>query len=309
MGEAFEAPAFGVFPFGRANTLRPARLAIAKPHALVVGVYPSAWHIEWIAPRYLQGEGRTGSVKALAVDVEPTVFWAGEADSFTSRLDQWRSAVSFVEGDEPGQHGHIVPRSPSTNGSSGRKVRDYYLSPLGIDEASVSFTDICPVFFVKFAGRRSATGRRQQGDAVSQEYNAIARQMSLPESTIPARPSAAKLPALVATQFADRLMADLRTAVADLVITLGEEVWATLLLLSELEPRSPVKTFRDLYGPRYGSTGSLVLAGRTVTWLPLVHPGLLSGADPQAVDDIEPRRRTIAGWNTLHASWRRSGRR
>lgn len=66
----------GAFPFGRPNTDRPMRTAGRQTAAAatIVGVYPSAWHVTWRAPSYLHASGRTGGVRALAVDVEPTVF-------------------------------------------------------------------------------------------------------------------------------------------------------------------------------------------------------------------------------------------
>ena len=41
----------GTFPFGRANRIRPMRKPRTQPDALIVGVYPSAFHIAWSAPR------------------------------------------------------------------------------------------------------------------------------------------------------------------------------------------------------------------------------------------------------------------
>ena len=178
-------------------------------------------------------------MKALAVDVEPTVFWDGKADDFVARLSEWRNAVAFAEGDGPGQHGRMLSTSPSANGSSGRKVVTQYLQPLGLDEASVTFTDICPVFFVKRSGKASRTGRREQGDAIVEEYDSIARDIGCAPSTLPVRPPAAKLPAMAATEFGDRLVAQLLDASPDLVITLGTEVWSTLLLLPSIRARPP----------------------------------------------------------------------
>ncbi len=52
---------WGRFPFGQPNTVRPARLA-ERSDAVVIGVYPSAWHIAWRAPKELAAEGRSGAV-------------------------------------------------------------------------------------------------------------------------------------------------------------------------------------------------------------------------------------------------------
>ena len=292
----------GVFPFGRPNTVRPARVATAAPRAAVVGVYPSAWHISWRAPAFARSAGRKGTVAALAVDVEPTVFWNGSADNFALRLAEWSEAVGFREGDGRGQHGYISATSPPTNGSSGQKVVDRYLRPLGIEESSVTFTDVYPVFFVKYGSGR---GRREQGDAIRDEYDGIGSELGLVRSSLPARPAPANLPRLAATRFADRLVSDLTQASAELIITLGPEVWATLLLIPELRARPPCSSFEALYGRAYGSTGALSIGGRNVAWLPVVHPGLLRGEATSELE-LDPGQRTHAGWNALHSRWARA---
>ncbi len=94
---------FGRFPFGRPNTVRPARLPGRGPaSAIVVGVYPSAWHVGWRAPTYLVSPDRRGAVAALAVDVEPTVFWKGDPAGFPEALAQWKARTGFIDGDSPG---------------------------------------------------------------------------------------------------------------------------------------------------------------------------------------------------------------
>ncbi len=290
---------WGCFPFGRPNTVRPARVA-ARPEVVVIGVYPSAWHVAWRAPEERRSRApasgpapRSGAVAALAVDVEPTVFWDGDADDFGERLLHWKEQVGFVEG----RHGSISPKSPSTNGSSGEKVVKNYLSPLGIDALRATFTDVYPVFLIK----SSAAARREQGNAIRDEYDSIAERMGTPRCSLPPRIASHRLPLLAASTFGHRLVADLSAAAAPLVITLGREVWDTLLAISALNARPPRDRFEDLY-TAYGSVGSLTVDGREVVWLPLVHPGLLKGkADPDA--DVPSGKRTGGGWMTLHARW------
>lgn len=294
---------FGLFPFGRPNTIRPARFAAVKPQATIVGVYPSAWHIAWKAPESSRCEDRVGSVKALAVDVEPTVFWDGASDDFGIRLAKWRDDVGFIEGDNPGQHGHISLKSPFSNGSSGRKVVTNYLHPLGLDENSVAFTDICPVFYVKHTNNTTNGHKREQGDAIRQEYDSIASYMSLSKSTLPSRPSNSQVPEIAAKIFASRLIHDLNHASSDLVITLGAEVWHAFLLIPELYAKPPVSQFNELYGSHYGSTGEVFVGGRRVTWLPLIHPGLINGNLLAIQHEFIEHKRTTVGWNNLHANW------
>lgn len=291
---------WGVFPFGRPNTVRPARM-VRNADVVVVGVYPSAWHVAWRAPPHLVKPGASGGVAALAVDVEPTVFWDGNADDYGERLARWKAEVGFVDG----KHGAISAKPPKTNGSSGDKVVRHYLTPLGLGAERTTFTDVYPVFLIK-----SASGsRREQGDAIRAEYDSIAPAMGLPTCTLPARIARAKLPALAAAEFADRLLADLDASRGPLVITLGEEVWATFMAIERLQARPPCTRFDELYGDTYGQTGKVNVAGRELTWLPLVHPGLLKGSpSPDAALDFGGGR-TPAGWATLHARWASLGAR
>ena len=294
-------PHWGLFPFGRPNTVRPARPATRPAKAIVVGVYPSAWHVTWTRPAFAADRGDTGGVRALAVDVEPTVFWDGAVDDFSSRLEAWIDLVGFVAGDEPGQHGHVARKSPSANGSSGGKVVRRYLQPMGLEDGDAAFTDVCPVFHVKSAGRARTPRKREQGDAIRDEYDAVAPLLGKLACTLPRRIPPARMPTVATENFRQRIANDLIENTAPIVVTLGEEVWATLLKLPELQPRSPVVEFSELYGDRYGETGSLTIAGRTATWLPLVHPGLLAG--PAHDVALEPWKRTPAGWNMLHSRW------
>jgi hypothetical protein len=284
---------WGRFPFGQPNTARPARMA-SRSEAAIVGVYPSAWHVAWTAPPGLASPGIKGAVAALAVDVEPTVFWDGSADDFAQRLEGWRQAVGFVEE----RHGAIGSRSPSTNGSSGKKVVERYLAPLGIGAERATYTDVFPVFQVKSSGG----ARREQGDAIRDEYDSVAARLGAPPCSLRARIPKSKLPAVAASTFGERLVADLAESEAPLIITLGDEVWATLLAIPSLRARPPANSFSDLYGERYGVLGSLMVRGREVAWLPMVHPGLLKGTgDVDTV--IDPRTRSVQGWSALHARW------
>lgn len=314
---------FGRFPFGRPNTVRPMRAAAAGPaKVLVVGVYPSAWHVTWSAPIGLAGPGRSGRVQALAVDVEPTVFWSGEG-AFAADLDAWRENVTFVEGDDEGCHGRIDLVPPSANGSSGRKVEDRYLRPLDMSADEAAFTDVYPVFVVKgrAAGARKGVAdvteeshaagkkksRREQGDAIAVEYDTIAGALARHRSTLPPRPSPKALPAKAARRFAERIVADLEEANAPLVITLGDEAMQTLRRIPALRPQPPVEALTELYAlDAYGRReGSLRVNGGPVRWLPLAHPGLLKGK-PSTEGEIDPERRSLHGWNLLHSRWSES---
>lgn len=274
----------GTFPFGQPNTERPARM-VPNANAMVIGVYPSAWHVTWQAPDLFPDREPHG-VKAMAVDVEPTVFWDGSSDDFEARLKHWKQQVGFIDG----MHGTISPRSPSTNGSSGASVTEQYLTPLGIPVERTAFSDVFPVFMVKSGG----PSRREQGDAIREEYDPIAERMGKRPSTLPARMTSAELPPRAAKRFGATLISDIEASGASVVITLGREVWETLVLLPGLNARPPCSHFDELNSDRYGARGSLQVGGRTIEWLPLVHPGLLRG--------------DASEWARRHAGWAESQR-
>jgi hypothetical protein len=125
----------------------------------------------------------------LAVDVEPTVFWNGNPADYPEMLAAWRAETGFLEGDGAGTHGWISDVPPPANGSSGFKVEARYLRPLGIAADTAAFTDVYPVFVTKSTGRGPG-GRREQGDAIRDEYDAIADAMGRSPSSLPSRPTA-----------------------------------------------------------------------------------------------------------------------
>lgn len=157
----------------------------------------------------------------------------GSADDFAERLARWKMDAGFLDG----KHGTILPVSPTANGSSGAKVVKRYLDPRKLDAARVTFTDVYPVFHIKSSSgkkRGQSAGRRkkrEQADAIHQEYDPIASRMGMPSCSLPARIPAGRLPALAASTFGETLVADLAAAGAPVVITLGEEVWETLVAI------------------------------------------------------------------------------
>jgi hypothetical protein len=73
------------------------------------------------------------SVKALAVDNEPSCFWNGSDEK--EQLEEWLNSVEWETG--WGEANAV----PSYNGSSGRRVDEEVLRPLNIDRSEVWLTD------------------------------------------------------------------------------------------------------------------------------------------------------------------------
>jgi hypothetical protein len=285
-------PEDGRFPFGHENGPRPIRLSVSGTNRqVIVGIYPSALHVDWTAPRHIPTpEGAKGRVRALAIDVEPTVFWDGHgADEL---IAQWALEVGFVSGDEPGSHGHL---SSTTNGPSGSSLVDHYFAALPFTEMETAFLDVYPVFFVK-QGARGTPGRpgvRGQADVMDSEYNSISQ--SLPgctRATLPLRASADRLPKLAALRFGTWLAEALVDMQPDHIVTLGEEVCSALQLLPHVTVDA---TFESLSATRqsgYGNTRSLAIGGREIPWTPLAHPGLIRQANSGP-----------GTWGGIHETW------
>lgn len=272
-------PGDGAFPFGQANGPRDVTWhGGGSPRLLVVGVYPSALHVRWVAPESVatppDGAGR---ISAMAVDVEPEVFWRG--DGADGLVDTWKDSVGFVDGDEHGCDGHV---SAQGNGPSGRTL-DTYLDALGVAATDTAYLDVFPVFVVHH-------GSGSQGRAVRREYDPIVASLGAggrSASTLPTRPTATALPRRAAERFGGWLLDTIATLRPDLIVTLGTESWEALGRVPGITVKHTAASLPETKAS-YGDPGGLVVAGTTVPWIPLVHPGLL---------------RKNAEWKARHDEW------
>lgn len=253
----------GVFPFGAPSTERPPRRPAGAALLFLLGVYPSAFHIRWKLPEWARtrfGWSRE-HVAALAVDVEPEVFWDGRGEE--EMLEKWRTRVGWVEGDDDGLFGSCAP---AMNGTSGRAVESDVLAPLGLDPSRVWFTDCIPWFFIK-----SSTGRAQQAEAMTDVYAPIAAELGLQPASLPARPSPDRLVSeAIKTQRA-RLLSELDESGADSLVTLGDEARRVMCDLGSDCGGSPATPLDP--GDGYGEPGTITIGGRQVNWYALSHPG------------------------------------
>lgn len=255
-----EPQAYGQFPFGQPNTVRPMRTPSKTARALVVGVYPSAFHIAWSPPAHLDPrpghERRRPFIGSLAVDVEPVVFWDGITPSPTDQLARWTAAVGFTDA-----HGTATI---GNNGPSGAGLVTNILQPLGLDDDEVAFTDAVPWFFVK-------EGSGSQGDAARTRFAPIAAAINAPLSTLPTRPTPRQL---VRTADSEPRRTSLRRELVDssapLVITLGQEA---LDAVRSVADHCAGTQQRLASTDEYGTRGNLTIHGHQMQLLPLVHPG------------------------------------
>lgn len=236
------------------------RLPAVPARALVVGVYPSAFHIAWSPPLQLDprppDQRRRPFIGSLAVDVEPVVFWDGRTPSPTDLLSAWKAAVGFTDA-----HGTAAV---GNNGPSGVGLLDNVLEPLGLRDDEIAFTDAVPWFFVK-------DGAGSQGEAARERFGPIAPAINASLSTLPTRPTTRQLVRLASDGARrDSLRAELVAAGAPLVITLGQEALDAVRAVADhctgtQERLAPTDD--------YGTRGELVIDSHTMGLLPLVHPG------------------------------------
>jgi uracil-DNA glycosylase len=270
---ALEDGAWGTFPFGQPNVRRPPTLPSdsSGPVLAVLGVYPSALHLSWHAP---EGDAAIG---ALAVDVEPRVFWSGDNGAERAqRIAAWKRATH-----DDGSHGSFgwAPY----NGSSGVGIARNYLEPLGVSYEQCFLTDCVPFFFVK-------SGKGEQGTAIDNTWKNCAVENGWEGGDLPSRPSATTI-VQMATHAARALADELASAQTTAILTLGQEAADTLEKVVEVitpPPGLPLRAYDDAYG----NPGRIRLGGREVTWIPLAHPGATG--------------RNNTAWHTCHDDWKKT---
>ncbi|MEZ5296528.1 MAG: hypothetical protein R2697_09755 [Ilumatobacteraceae bacterium] len=246
---------FGTFPFGRPNTERDPRMPDGRSAALVVGVYPSAFHVAWSPPGHA---GRRALISSLAVDVEPTVFWDGKSPSPVELLNDWKMAVGF----DADRHGTV---RPGHNGPSGVGLEERILAPLGLTPSNVAFTDAVPWFFVKH-------GAGSQGAAIAERFAPWAERNRIDPGSLPKRPSIRDLPKLAGAEpRRTTLRHEIVSIGAPLVITLGQEALDAIRLIAD-----DVAGAQPTLAPDgYGRIGALEIDGQRFDLLPVAHPGFL----------------------------------
>ena len=260
----------GHFPFGQPNTVRPMRRPVRPARALIVGIYPSAFHVAWSPPGTTSRRPLIGS---LAVDVEPTVFWNGAEPSPEVLLDQWKTEVGFNES----RHGTV---SVEHNGPSSLGLERNVLIPLRLADDEVAFTNVVPWFFVK-------SGRGSKGEAIKQRFEPFGIENGVDPGSLPPRPTPHQLVEIARSDNRrDSLRAEILEADAPVVVTLGQEALDSVRAVTD---RCAGVQSR-LAPAGYGTRGEVVIGSTTFELLPLAHPGFV-------------RQTTRADWKDALAQW------
>lgn len=250
------------FPFG--CPVRPCRpSADGRRPVFVLGAYPSALHVRWTPPVAPAGSEPWQSIAAVAVDNEPAPFWEGEDQEF--RIAAWMDRVRY----DPMRWGTVSPAG-HLNGSSGVKVRDRVLDPLGVDRSECWITDCLDTY------RCSV----DLAEALEKRFLPFARTVGLAPHRLLPHPSQAAIVEEALRDHRVRLAAELDACRPELVVTLGN---AALQVLRELlDDRSLPGELAPDAG--YGTVLPSRRNGTALGVLPLAHP-----AAPKEYQDAHGR--------------------
>ena len=248
--------AVGVFPFGR-PIQRVVQLDRGAKRVFVLGAYASAVHARWI------GEKGITLIRALGVASEPCIFWAGKgAEDIVAAIDV------------PPGAGRLVPAPCSLNGPSGRSFDRDYLAPLGLVREDAWLCDLVP----------HSCMNASQAAAIERHYVPKAAEFGLPRADWPRLPKS-----LTNAVRREEIAAELWASEAEVIVTLGD---------------LPLRWFGKAYGSKgslraygsdpqsYGRLHEIVIGGRKLKLLPLVHPRQAAGLGGHS-----------AFWRDLHAGW------
>jgi hypothetical protein len=231
----------GTFPFGL-PVLRRKPSAKSRRRVFVLDARPSALHIAWWSPH------RKG-VRALAVDNEPTPFWAAEDER--KQIEAWKTAVGFRVG-EWGE----VETSEAVNGKVGRWVDEHVLVPLGVTREETCFSCCLDTYYADSA----------ISFAVSERYWPFAREAGLPEAHLERHPRDGALVTLAATEHRERLLKELSVVVPDMVVTLGGPPHRVLRAVAHLEGARRLRPDES-----YGVEQVVTIGKRKTQWIALTH--------------------------------------
>ncbi|WP_153825170.1 hypothetical protein [Polyangium spumosum] len=193
-------------------------------------------------------------MKALAVANEPEPFWAGADEGV--HIERWKASVGFSPA-----WGRIG-RCGNLNGSSGVWVERQVLAPLGAARGAAWITDCLDTY-------RGSTGGARR---IENTYAPFAVANGLLRATFLPHPSENDIVREALRDHRDRLLAELRTARAEVIVTLGN---AALRVFRELVPlatsEDPGSRLRPDPG-HYGNARAVRIGNMSAQWIPLAHP-------------------------------------
>lgn len=261
--------AHSVFAFG-APVVPSRPSASGAREVYVLGAYPSGLHVSWTPPKLEGLELRT--VRAMIVDNEPTPFWDGS--NAQDHFDTWRDKVEWNP-----NWGVAKLAASSSNGPSGKWVTDHIIKPLDIGREEVCISDCLD---------ESRLNAGQAG-RIANTYAPVAERLGLPKCTLRPVPSGeSAMVSEAVDRHLDRLRFELRECSPAKIVTLGNAALRVTARVLELDDTAPSALNREAYGRAL----HVQFEGRTLEWLPLVHPRSGERTPP---------------WPAIHASWEATG--
>lgn len=250
----------GTFPFGQ-PIMPVVQRDRTKKQAFFLGVYASAVHAQW------KDEEGTQKINAVAVASEPSIFWRGCQNAAQEIIDTINKNLP------PGTGKLSVPVDKRLNGPSGKALDKLFLEPLGFKREDVWLCDLVP---------HSCMNERQKL-ALQREYDPMIQSHGLPEYNWPA------LPHNLTDSRRSEIEKELLDSESEVVITLGD---------------MPLKWFTRYYRTKdklsdygqtmelYGQLQEMIVDGKKIMLLPLVHPRQAAGIGSHS-----------SLWKELHKAW------
>jgi len=224
----------------------------------VLGVYASAVHAKWI-----DAEGKL-LARALAVASETRIFWDGNEDEAKKEI----SKIILPKG-----AGKLYPADKKFNGPSGIALDEFFLEPIKLKRKDCWLCDLIPYSMINPDQEKTV----KRNEKVFQKFELIKQNMR---------------PANVENRVIDDLRRkeifdELKKSQAEIIITLGDEP-----IQQFINPLSGGKYRLDL-NDVYGIQKEIVLDGKKIKLLPLVHPRQAAKLG-----------RYSKKWNDKHEEWK-----
>ncbi|NTW88968.1 MAG: hypothetical protein HGB26_07590, partial [Desulfobulbaceae bacterium] len=200
-------------------------------------------------------------------DSEPEIFWTGKgAKEIIEKIPMLSGA------------GKLLPAAKNLNGPSGVALDNQFLKPLGLDRKDAWLCDLVPHSCLN-SGQKTA---------IDLKYNPKKAELHLPDCTTPNVPET-----LADSSRSNEILDELKTADPAVIITLGDQPlkWFTSKFGSKLRLEDYGKPKENVYGLLH----DIVIDGRAIKLLPLVHPRQAASLGAHSKD-----------WAECHDKWEKS---
>ncbi|MFC1556952.1 hypothetical protein ACFL5L_03090 [candidate division KSB1 bacterium] len=236
-----------IFPFGQLVIKRIPEI-FEQRQLYILGAYPSALHVYWNPPAPYR------TIKAIAVDNEPDIFWSGQNEEQIIAI--WKKTVAFDNA-----WGSI--RSAGIfNGSSGLWIDNLILSAFKILREETWFSDCLDTYHCS----------KRLSLRLEDTYRPFAKEYNLPLPHLPSPPSENEIVKMAIDKQLERIKSEMREAKPEIIVSLGNAALRVLSRILHADTELPKRLFPP--PERYGIPIQVRIPGNGVSrWFPLAHPG------------------------------------